>query len=546
VLLILILLQFFSADVPVCQDPPTCDFPIPALSSINFSVDDIQRTLSSLPLGKAPGPDGINAKFLRNTVSTISPVLCRIFNDSIACGRLPRGWKLANITPVFKSGDRSLLSNYRPIALTSLVSKIMERLLANAVKDHLNSNCLLSDKQHGFVPNKSCVTQLMNVYHSWATTLDKRSPPRIDAVFLDMSKAFDRMPHHILVRKLASNFNIRGSLWSWIKDFLVDRQQRVTFVGMNSSWSVVSSGVPQGSVLGPLLFNLFINDISYNLSSNCVLFADDVLIYRPIRSCLDVSSLQHDLDELSTWSVSNGMTFNPTKSKIMHISRKHSLDPPVYTLSGFPVQPTSSVKYLGVTLNAQLSWNNHVKNVVSSANRTLGLIKTIAFNSSVSAKFCLYKSLVLPILEYGMPAWLPHTSLQTQALERVQKRATRFILGQRMGEMSYPDRLKSLNWSSLSIRRNFSVLYFIIKCKFNLIHCDVADIISVNHRYPNVLTFKHLYARTDALHLSAPHLFPRLWSSLPENIRNSLLLLPFHSFLKSLRFSVCQPHESTE
>ena len=310
--------------------------------------------------------------------------------------------------------------------------------------------------------------------------------------------------------------------------------------GSASSWSVVKSGVPQGSVLGPLLFNLFINDISDNVNSTCVQFADDILMYRPIDCNSDIIHLQDDLQHLSTWSISNGMSFNTSKSKIMHISRKRNLALPTYFLAGDQLSAVNSVKYLGVTLSAQLTWNDHIDSVTSSANRILGLIRSIAFNASMPAKLCLYKSLVLPVLEYGLPAWLPHTRRQEDALERVQKRATQFILGQRIGEMPYHDRLVSLNWSALSNRRNYAVLSFITKCLYNLVHCDISDIV-VNTRRSDVLTFNHLLARTQALHLSATHQFPRLWSDLNSNVRNSLILQPLSSFLNTLKHTVLFP-----
>ena len=190
----------------------------------------------------------------------------------------------------------------------------------------------------------------------------------------------------------------------------------------------------------------------------------------------------------------------------MHVTRKCNLQLPIYMLDHSQLSITSSFKYLGVTLNSQLTWNDHVKDVVSRANRMLGLVRTVAFKSSVSAKLCLYKSLVLPILEYGIPAWLPKT----------QRRATRFILGQRFGEVSYTDRLCALKWSSLSSRRNCLMTSFVVKCLFFTIKCEsVNKNIIVNHRYDSVLTFKHLFARTQSLHLSAIHIFPRLWSALP-------------------------------
>ena len=532
----------FSEPSNVPDNPPSCDFPIDDLSTIHFSTGSIRSIILSLPQGKAPGPDGIGVRFLSNTVDSISPVLCRIFQTSIRCGCLPLGWKTANITPVFKSGDRSCLNNYRPVALTSTVCKVMERVISDVILRHLDDYCLISANQHGFLPHRSCVTQLLNVYHTWAAQLDQRNPPRIDAVFLDMSKAFDRMPHDTLLHKLASGFNIGGALWSWIKDFLVGRLQRVTFVGRTSEWSLVKSGVPQGSVLGPLLFNLFINDISRNINSPCVLFADDVLLYRSIRTDLDVSELQNDLNELSAWSASNGMTFNTSKTKIMHISRKRAQFFPAYILSGTALTASNTVKYLGVTLSAQLSWNDHIKSVSSSANRMLGFIKTVAFNASVHAKLALYKALVLPIVEYGLPAWLPQTKKQDDTLENIQRRATRFILGQKRGVMSYTERLEILNWSTLSNRRNFAVLSLVCKCLLNLVKCEMCQTkVTVNSRHTNIVSFNHLQARTQSLHLSCFHQFPRLWSNLPEHVSNALILKPFSQFLAVLKNTVLYP-----
>ena len=194
------------------------------------------------------------------------------------------------------------------------------------------------------------------------------------------------------------------------------------------------------------------------------------------------------------------MTFNATKSKVMHVTRKRNLQLPIYMLDHSQLSITNSFKYLGVTLNSQLTWNDHVKDVVLRANRMLGLERTVAFNSSVSDKICLYKSLVLPILEYGIPAWLPQTQIQ----ERIQRRATRFILGQRFGEMSYTNRLCALKWTSLSSRRNCLMTSFVVKCLFYTIKCEsVNKNIVVNHRYDSALTFKHLFARTQSLPLSA-------------------------------------------
>ena len=220
------------------------------------------------------------------------------------------------------------------------------------------------------------------------------------------------MPHHLLLDKLSRNFNIQGQTWTRLKSFLVGRQNRVMYRGALSSWThaPVTSGVPrQGSVLGPLLFNLFISDISRNVSINCLLFADDTLLYHPIFSTHDEIALQSDINAVGQWSESNGMKINIAKSKVMTRSKK-PLTLPHYTLHGLELTVTATYKYLGVIINNTLIWTDHVDAVVKKANKTLGFVWHVAGGSSTEALLSLYRSLVLPVLEYGLPAWSPYTA----------------------------------------------------------------------------------------------------------------------------------------
>ena len=213
--------------VPV--SPPSCPLPIPECSQLFVSFGQIVSILSKLPTNKSPGPDGILPGILNKVACHISRPLFLLFNKSLQLGIVPEAWRRANITPVFKKGEKSTLSNYRPVALTSVLCKVLERAVSSAISEHVTNFGLLSSNQHGFTKNRSCVTQLVNVMHEWASTLDRPRPPRIDAVFMDMSKAFDRMPHGVLLEKLASGFNIRGTLWHWVRSFLTGRKQRVLF-----------------------------------------------------------------------------------------------------------------------------------------------------------------------------------------------------------------------------------------------------------------------------------------------------------------------------
>ena len=298
---------------------------------------------------------------------------------------LPTLLKHAHITPVFKSGDRALTSNYRPVALTSIVSKIMETIIANTIRSHLADNCLLSPVQHGFTKGKSCVRQLLSITNDWLTILDTRKPPVIDAILLDFSKAFDVMPHDILLNKLSSLHNITEDVWRWLRSFISGRQQRVQYQEHYSDWSTTTSGIPQGSVLGPLLFNIFINELPACFNSSCALFADDTVIYRPLFSPSDHVTLQNDLDIMAQWCMDNKMKLNPTKTKVMRFTCSKNPACPVYNLYSVALQVVDEIKYLGIILNNRLTWDSHVRYVTLRSNIMLGLISSMATGLSTNA-----------------------------------------------------------------------------------------------------------------------------------------------------------------
>ena len=447
---------------------------------------------------------------------------------SYSNGKFPCAWKIANITPIHKGGDTTKLSNYRPIALTSVVCKIFESMIACSVKSHVDNHCLLLPQQHGFVTGRSCVTQLMNVFHTWLNILDKPRPPMIDTVFLDFAKAFDVMPHDVLLHKLSSQYNISGNVWQLFKSFLYGRKHRVIYKGFQSSWHPVTSGVPQGSVLGPLLLTF--------IESQCALFADDTLIYRIIRTIDDEHVLQRDLNSISEWCIQNKMKLNAAKCKVMRITRCKQPNVPNYNLNDSQLEVVSEFKYLGIILNNKLSWDDHVSYVVLRANKMIGFIFSVARHLPSKALLALYKSIVLPILEYGQPVWYLYLKKHIDAIENVQRRATRQILKQKRMDMSYNDRLKSLHWHTLESRRIFLLICYCIKALFFIIRCDVVKLnLQVNVRHTEIVKFHHLRARTQSLHCSALHQFPRIWENLPESLKTGVVELTLSTWIFHLR-----------
>ena len=244
-------------------------------------------------------------------------MLTHLFQQSLDSGVLPNDWKKAYVTPIYKKGDKTNPANYRPISLTSVVCKVMEHILASHIMQYLDTNNILLDTQFGFRSKHSCETQLLLTTTDLAKAIDKNL--QTDVGILDFSKAFDKVSHNRLLHKL-KHYGINGNILHWIKSFLHGRTQRVVVEGSYSSPCPVTSGVPQGSVLGPILFLIYINDISNNIHSQLRLFADDCLVYRIIQSSGDHLILQDDFNTLTSWAKANNMEFNITKCKIIQVS----------------------------------------------------------------------------------------------------------------------------------------------------------------------------------------------------------------------------------
>ena len=255
------------------SDTPTPDN---NLNSISTSPSEVASTLKSLQLGKATGPDAINNRILKELATPLSFPLSDLFNFSLATGKVPQMWKEANVTPIFKKEDPSVVSNYRPISLLSAVGKVLEKIVHKHLFNFVREHDLLSALQSGFIPGDSTVNQLIDIYNTFCKSLDEGKEVR--AVFCDISKAFDRVWHKGLIFKLES-IGVSDSLLRWFSDYLVERKQRVVLPGAASSWQNVKTGLPQGSILGPLLFLIYINDIVEDIHSSIRLFADDTSLY---------------------------------------------------------------------------------------------------------------------------------------------------------------------------------------------------------------------------------------------------------------------------
>ncbi|CAB3982156.1 Hypothetical predicted protein [Paramuricea clavata] len=270
-------------------------------------------------MSKASGPDGIPARILKECSHQIAPSICDLLNHSLRTGRLPSEWKSADVTPIHKKDLKEPVENYRPISLLPIISKVLERCVSRRFYDHIIH--LITPSQHGFLRNRSCITQLVQVLHSVGQCLDKNL--QSDIIYLDFAKAFDSVDHQILLRKLKS-YGVTGRLLDWFRNYLSGRTQRVVVEGVPSSWVPVISGVPQGSILGPILFAVFINDLPEVISNGSpeAMYADDTKLFRNINSTTDGDCLQESLSNLDKWSHDNNIKFNALKCKVLSVTRK--------------------------------------------------------------------------------------------------------------------------------------------------------------------------------------------------------------------------------
>ena len=334
--------------------------------------ESICELLESLDTSKSNGPDGISARMLKHTAAFIAPSITQLFNQSLQSCKVPSKWKSSLVVPVPKGSNCHSPSNYRPISLLVVLSKILEKHVHSIITQHLNVHHPISNSQWGFTAGRSTIGALLSTTHDWFKLLEEGKD--ICAVFLDYRKAFDSVPHRPLIEKL-KGVGLNPHIIAWLSDYLTSRKQRVVVDGSISSSTEVLSGVPQGSILGPLLFLIYIDGITkVKLSNNSrlVLYADDVLIYSAISDNNDYQLLQRDINAICDWSTEQYLTLNPQKCKSMTISRKMkpSTAPFTLRLHNKQLEEVDQFKYLGVILNHNLSWSPHISAICTKAKRS--------------------------------------------------------------------------------------------------------------------------------------------------------------------------------
>ncbi|WP_133434224.1 RNA-directed DNA polymerase, partial [Aeromicrobium phragmitis] len=333
-----------------------------------------------------------------------------------------------------------------PVSLTSVICKLLERLIKDHMVDFLIKHKLINPSQHGFLKARSCLTNMLCFLEDVTKWVDEGSP--VDIIYLDFQKAFDKVPHQRLLLKLKAH-GIGEGIINWIEKWLNDRRQRVVVDGEPSNWKSVLSGVPQGSVLGPLLFLVYINDLDDDITSKVLKFADDTKVFRKVKHDGDKQRLQDDLDKLIKWSEKWQMLFNFGKCKCLHTG--HGNKDVHYKMGGTVLSTTTTEKDLGVIISADMKVSEQCGIAASKGNQMLGLIRRNIAYKEKELIIPLYKAIVRPHLEYCIQAWRPYHKKDIDMLERVQRRATKMITGLR--DRSYMERLKECGLTTLETRR---------------------------------------------------------------------------------------------
>ena len=345
-----------------------------SIDSVNFTPLKVLTAIKKLKPSKSSGPDTLPSSLFKQLATALAGPLSIMYTTFMSVGRVPSEWTHAIVTPVFKGGDAADTSNYRPISLTSVSCKIMERIITTDLLHYLRAHNVISNQQHGFLSGKSTCTNLLETLNDW--TLAVRDKKSIVVAYIDYSKAFDTVCHEKLLTKLSA-YGIEGDLFKWIRSFLSNRSQQTRVGSCLSNVAYITSGVVQGSVLGPLLFLLFINDIGGLLSNErcvCKLYADDVKLYTTLQLDEDYTILQQKLDTLVAWSEKWQLTISHKKCAAMQISLRAQQNEVNLHLGNNTIKAVTEVKDLGITINNDLRYATYINQITANAHRRACLI----------------------------------------------------------------------------------------------------------------------------------------------------------------------------
>ena len=439
-----------------------------------ISQVDIENSIRKLKASTSAGLDLIPPFVIKANIDNFIYPLLILFNLSLSTGIFPDIWKTSKIIPVYKKGNKSDIKNYRPIAILSGFAKVFESVICNKLSPQIHH--LISPDQHGFIKKRSTATNLLCLNSVISNAL--KTNQQLDVIYTDFSKAFDTVNFEILLTKLLKiGFDL--NLLTWLRSYLIRRPLFVKYKSALSNAFFGTSGVPQGSILGPMLFNLFINDIVTNFQS-CLLFADDLKIFRCISSSYDCEILQFELNKLNNWCHQNKLFLNIDKCFVLTFTRK--LNPILnnYTINNYSISRTSFIKDLGVMYESKFTFNLHVQHITKNANKKLGMLKRTTCNfTDISVLFSLFNSLVRHVLIYNCVIWNPYNKSLIVTIKKILNKFVRYISFKTNNHLPT---FSSLPKCTLECRRSVSVFKFFY------------DILNNNIDCPSLLQLLNLYA----------------------------------------------------
>lgn len=510
------------------------------LPTFAVRVGDVANIIRKLPNKRSLDPDGLSYFIIKKGGHAVILYLFQIFELSFELGRIPLSWKTAHVNPIHKKGSKGAVENYRPISVTSCCSRILEKIVKRSLTQHLLTNNLIHSSQHGFLPGCSTETILVTFYDKITSYLELNHI--VDVIFFDFKKAFDTVPHDVLLSKLKA-CGIAHRALQWMSHFLLDRSQKVKIGDTLSDPVRVASGVIQGSVIGPVLFNLFINDIDLSIKHGHILkYADDIRIFLscPKDHVNELhSKLQCDVSSISKWTTNNGMSLNVTKC--FTVSFGKSTSPRIYSIDDVSIPQSTTYNDLGVIVQSPLSFKGHISSMIRKSFSKLGLIKKLFIKKDKTSITKLFDAFVLPTAEYASIIWCPSSTFQSDNVERIQKSMCRLIPSIR--NLSYSEQLQSLGKFSLRIRRIRRQLIFMFKMLSGSLNLNFDEMfdrrLTCRTRGHNVQLTARFARRNCRLHFFSTHAI-QYWNKLSPDIIDSSSLVVFknklNTFLSSTQF----------